>query len=169
MIYCGARNDPEIWPLRAILNILLKVAQIDMNIKTDAKPVENFRENEQRPEFILILGPKWHLRPIFSTHLKVLATSMWSNTQMKPVKRFLKKRTYIRILTDVGTPKWPRIWASEAHVVHISESSSNEHIKQDYCEPRATFWTKYSKTWILPYLEAQNFCPPGPIFYTPTK
>ena len=61
-------------------------------------------------------------------------------------------------------PKWPRIWAFEAHVVHISESSSNEHIKQDYCEPRATFWTKYLKTWILPYLEAQNFWPPGPIF-----
>ena len=44
--------------------------------------------------------------------------------------------------------------AFEGHIVHISESSSNEHIKQDWCESR---WNYFN----IKYLE--------PIFYTPTK
>ena len=41
-------------------------------------------------------------------------------------------------------------------IVLISESSSNEHMKQDYCESRVNFLTKYSKPWITTHLEAQN-------------
>ena len=38
------------------------------------------------------------------------------------------------------SPKWPRNWAFEAHIVYISESSRHEHIKQDWCrESRAKF------------------------------
>ena len=53
-------------------------------------------------------------------------------------------------------PKWPRNWALEAHIVHICESSSNDHNKQDWCKSRGNFLTKYFKTWILTPLEAQN-------------
>ena len=49
MIYLGTQHDPEIWPLRPILNTPLKVAHMDMYTKTDAKPVENFWEYDERP------------------------------------------------------------------------------------------------------------------------
>ena len=58
MFYFGAQNDPEIGPLRPTFNTPLKVAQINMKTKTDAKTVEIFWENDQRPKFLLILGPK---------------------------------------------------------------------------------------------------------------
>ena len=51
MFYFGAPNNPEIGPLRPIFNTLLK-AQIDMQTKTDAKPVEN---DQKRPEFLIII------------------------------------------------------------------------------------------------------------------
>ena len=56
MIYLGAQNDPEIGPLGPIFNTPLKLAQIDMYTKPDAKLVENFWENGERPEFWLIWG-----------------------------------------------------------------------------------------------------------------
>ena len=58
MINFGAQNDPESGPLKPIFNTPLKVAHIDMYTKTDVKPVDNFLENDQRLEFLLILGPK---------------------------------------------------------------------------------------------------------------
>ena len=51
MIYLGAQNDPEIGPLGPIFDTPLKLTQIDMCTKTDAKPVDFFLENDQRPEF----------------------------------------------------------------------------------------------------------------------
>ena len=87
MIYLGAQNDPEIGPLGPIFNTPLKVAQINMFTKTDAQPVGNFLENDQRPEFLLIWGPKR-----------------------------------------------PKIWASEAHILHTSKSTWNEHVRQYCCE-----------------------------------
>ena len=51
-------EDPEIGPLRPTFNKPLKVAQIDVYTRTDAKPVEKFWENDQRPEFLHIWGPK---------------------------------------------------------------------------------------------------------------
>ena len=88
MIDFGAQNDPKIGPLGPIFNTLIKVAQIDMYTKTDAKPVGICLENNQRPGFLLIYGaqcgPKiGPLRPIFSTYLKLFAMSMWSNTDVK--------------------------------------------------------------------------------------
>ena len=32
-------------------------------------------------------------------------------------------------------PNWPQKWVSWVHIVHIFESSSNEHIKQDWMNP----------------------------------
>ena len=57
VFYFGAQNYPDIGLLRPTFNIPLKVAQIDMYTKNDAKPLENFWENDQRLEFLLILGP----------------------------------------------------------------------------------------------------------------
>ena len=105
------------------------------------------------------IGP---LRPIFSTYLKVLAMSIWSNTDVKPVKYFWKVMKHQNFDLFWG-PKWPRNWTFGAHIVHISENSSNEHIKQYWCESRGNFLTKYSKTWILTHLEAQN----GPQIWSP--
>ena len=59
MFYLGAQNDPEIGPLRLILNIPLKVAQIDMLTKTDAKPVESFEKMTKDRNFHLFWCPKW--------------------------------------------------------------------------------------------------------------
>ena len=61
MFYFGAPNDPEIGPLRLKFNTPLEAAQIDMETKTRAKLIENFWENEQRPEFLLVWGP--HVAP----------------------------------------------------------------------------------------------------------
>ena len=69
-------------------------------------------------------------------------------------------------------PKWPRNWASESHIVHTSESSSKEHIKQDWCASRGNFATKYSKMWIVTHWRtemAHKFGPLAPIVYTHTK
>ena len=39
-----------------------------------------------------------------------------------------------------GGPKWPKNWASEAHILHTSESNWNEHVKKYCYEPVKTFW-----------------------------
>ena len=107
-------------------------------------------------------GPKiGPLRPIFHTSQKVLAISMWSNTDVKTVKTFdsenvLTKCPKFRILTHFRVQSGPKMCAVGAHIVHIFESSSNEHIKQDWCESRGNFITKYSKTWNLTHLKAPN-------------
>ena len=50
MFYFWDQNNLKIEPVRSIFN------------KTDAKPEETFWENVQRPEFVLILGPKVALK-----------------------------------------------------------------------------------------------------------
>ena len=71
-------------------------------------------------------------------------------------ENFLRKWPNTRNLTNFGAQKRPTNWDFAAHIFHISENSSNKHIKQDWCESRANFLTKYSKTCILTHLEAQN-------------
>ena len=147
-----------------------------MHTKTDAQPVRIFFRKWPKTGILTYLGaqsgPKIGLlRPIFSTQLKVLGMSMWSNTVVKPVKTFWEITKHQKFFLLWG-PKWPRNWAFEAHIFHFSEGSSIAHIKQDWCESRPNFLTKYSKTWILTHLEAQNgpkFGPLVPLFYTPTK
>ena len=77
-----------------------------MYTKTDAKPLEKFWENDQRPEFDLFgaqSGPKIRpLRPIFSTHIKVLGMSMWSNAVVKPVRTFLESDQTPEICLTLG-------------------------------------------------------------------
>ena len=46
-----AQNDTKIGPPMPIFNTPLKVAQIDMNTKTDSKPVENFEKMTKDRDF----------------------------------------------------------------------------------------------------------------------
>ena len=103
-------------------------------------------------------GPKiGPLRPIFHTPLKVFTMRIWSNTDVKPVETFWESDQSPEFLHTLGSKMAKKNWAFEAHIVHISESSSNEHIKQDWCESRGNLLTKLSK--ILIWF----------IFYTPTS
>ena len=65
--------------------------------------------------------------------------NMWSNTDVKPVKTFLRKWPKTGIFTYFGAQNGLEIGPQ---IVHISESNSNEHIKQDRCESRGNFLTK---------------------------
>ena len=134
------------------------------------KTSRKFWENDQNPEFWGVKsGPKIRpLRPIFCTHLKVLAIRMWSNINVNSVKTFWESDQTPEFWLTLGLINW----AFEAHVLLISESSSNQHIKRDWCESRAKCLTKYSKTWIFTHLQAQNgpkFGLMGPVFCTPKK
>ena len=78
------------------------------------------------------------LGPTFYTPLKVVAMSTWNNTDVKPVKTFWENNQRPEFWACFGTKNW----ASDAHTAHISESSSNEHIKQDWWESRGNALTK---------------------------
>ena len=52
---------------------------------------------------------------------------MWSNTVMKPVKTFWESDQTLEICLNLG----PKMAQTKAHILHISESSSNAYIKQD--------------------------------------
>ena len=86
-------------------------------------------------------GPKFGpLRPIFSTHLKVLAMSMsWKQYWCETSQNLWESDQTPNFLYLRWGPKWPRNWVFEAHILHISESSTNEHKKQDWCESRVNF------------------------------
>ena len=56
--------------------------------------------------------------------------SIWNNTDVKPLETFWENDQRPQFYTY----SVPKIWAFEAHIIYISESSSNEHIKQDWCE-----------------------------------
>ena len=53
-----------------------------------------------------------------------------------------EKMTKVQNFYSLWGPKWAKNWVIEAHILHISESSSIEHIKQDWCESRGNFSTK---------------------------
>ena len=161
MINFGAQNDPEIGPLRPIFNAPLKIAQIDKYTKTDVNPVKTFWENDQRPEFSLILGPKV-IQKLGLWGADILNTS--KSTCNEHVKQYwcvtseniLRKWPNTRIFTYFGAQNDPEIEPLRPILYTSLKSSSKEHIKHDWCETRGNFLTKYSKSWILLHLEAQN-------------
>ena len=69
--------------------------------------------------------------------------------------------------------KWPRNWASEAIIQHISKSSSNWHVNQDWCETSGKILRKWPKTGIFTYLGGgpkwPKIGPLRPIFSTHLK
>ena len=117
MIYLGAQNDPEIGPLVPIFNTPLKVAQIDIYTKTDAKPVDFFLEMTKDRNFDLF-----------------------------------------------GGPKWPKYWASEAHILHTYKSTWNEHVKQYCCETSENVLRKWPNTRNLSYFGGPKMGLWGPYF-----
>ena len=143
IIICfGAQNDPEIGPLSPIFNIPLKIAPIGLLPKTDTKPVKQFWENDQRPEKIpKFRGPKSLWGPYSPHILKYLqwaceAILKWN--QWKRFEKVIKDKNFDLL----WGPKWLRNWAFETHIVHLSESSSNRHIEQDWCESRGKFFAE---------------------------
>ena len=129
------------------------------------KPVKKFWENDQRPNIYLLWGPKiGPLRPIFHIPLKVLAMSMLSNTDVKSVKTF-REVEKSRIWLTSGVRNGLKLDV-EAHIVHISESTSNEHLKQNWCEPEGTFLQNSRKPEFLLICRPKNLGRWGPIFYT---
>ena len=117
MIYLGAQNDPEIEPLGPIFNTPLKhvkVAVIDMYTKTDAQPVGNFWENDQRPEFWLIWGgAKWPKNRASEAYILHTSKSTW-NEHVKQYccetsENFLRKWPNTRNFSYFGTQNGPEI------------------------------------------------------------
>ena len=116
-------------------------------LKNTGEPVNTFWENDQGHEFWLIWGPKMDpkldLGGSYSTHRwKYLqwaceAILMWR--QWKPFEKATKVQNFYLL----GFQNGPKIAPLKP------ESTSNEHIKQEWCESRGNFLMRYSKTWIL--------------------
>ena len=72
---------------------------------------------------------------------------MWNNTNVKQLKTFWESgQTGTSIFTFFAAQNGLKMGL----IVHICESSSNEHKKQEWWESKRNFLTKYSKTWIFP-------------------
>ena len=83
--------------------------------------MESNWEHDWRPELWSISGPQndseiGPLRPIFNTPLKVAQIDMLTTNQWKMFENITKDRNY-DLFWD---PKWPKNWASEVHILHIS-------------------------------------------------
>ena len=93
---------------------------------------ENFLRKWPKTWILTYLGGQNWLRPIFPKPLKVLAMSMWTILMREQWKLWESYQSPEFWLTFWG-PRWPKNLAFDvkAHIVHISESSSNDYIKQD--------------------------------------
>ena len=93
---------------------------------------------------------------------------MWSNTDMKPVKTFWENDQRPEFVIIFGS-KWLQNLASEAHIPHTTENTSNEHVKQYWCKTSENVLRKWLKSKILTYFGVQNGSQIGPfrpILYT---
>ena len=68
-IYSGAQTGPKIGPLSPIFSTHLEALAMSMWSNTDVKPVKTFYENDERPDFWLILDPKIAPKLGFDAHL----------------------------------------------------------------------------------------------------
>ena len=111
--------------------------------------------------FLAQIDPKiGHLRPILKTHLKAAQNDMHTTT----VETFWENDQ-----KPFSGPEWPKNWASETYIQHISKSTCNEHLK---CETRENVLRKWPKPRILTYLGGQNDPKIGPLrpaFHAPLK
>ena len=53
-------------------------------------------------------------------------------------------------------PKWPENWTSEAHILHTSKSTCNEHVKQYWCEINDTFCENDRSPDFFNYFGVEN-------------
>ena len=129
----------KIGPLRPIFNTPLKVAY-QVWYETSG----TLLENDQRPEFLLILQSE---RPQnWASGAHILHTS--KSTCSEHVKQywcetvnFLRKWPTTEFWLTLGPRKAHELvlWC---HNIHISKNSFNTHLKQDWCEFRGSFFTK---------------------------
>ena len=115
-------------------------------------------------------GPKiGPLRPIFQyLQWACEAIMMWNQWKL------FEKVTKVQNFDILWGPKWPKNWAFEAHIVHISESCSNDHKKARLMWIQGKLFNKIVENlnifWLIWRSKmAKKFGPLGPIFYTPTK
>ena len=91
---------------------------------------------------------------------------MHTKTDAQPVEIFWEN-DQDRNFHLFGGPKWPQNWASEAHILHTSKSTWNEHVKQYCCETSENFLRNYQTPQIFltsgPKI-AQKLGPWGPYF-----
>ena len=91
---------------------------------------------------------------------------MHTKTDAQPVEIFWEN-DQDRNFYLFGGPKWPQNWASEAHILHTSKSTWNEHVKQYCCETSENFLRNYQTPQIFLTLGpkiAQKLGPWGPYF-----
>ena len=79
------------------------------------------------------IGP---LRLIFNISLNAAQIGRYTKTDAKPVENFEKITKDQNFYLYLG-PTWPTKRASEAHILQISYSTYNEHVKQYWCETSA--------------------------------
>ena len=126
----GPKVAPIIGPMRPKFTTHIKVVATSMWNNTDVKPM--IWENDQKPEFLFNwrskMSPKLGPRGPYSTHRwKYLQWACESILMWSPFEKLTKVQNFDLL----WCPKWPKNGAFEALIVHISESSPNEHIKQD--------------------------------------
>ena len=149
-----------------------------MQAKTDVKPVENFEKmTKDRIFFLLIWRPRVAQKLnlwgplIFPTYTKVhvfakfglwgaymphtteSTCSVWNNTDVKAVKTFWE--TKVQNFDLRWGPKWPKNWNFEAHIVHISESSSELQVRPVWTQRKIFNKIVKNLNFSLPHLEAQ--------------
>ena len=144
-----------------------KIPPVNMKNKNDGKIwIMTYLGAQNDPE----IRP---LRSIFNTPLNTPHQDWWACEAIRMWKQWKLVEKVIKYQNcDLcWGSKCPSNWAFETHIAHISESSSTEHIKQDWCESRGNFFHKI--------FENENFGsfgdPKWPknldiwIFDTPTK
>ena len=125
----------------------------------------------------LFVGPKWPGNWASGANIQHTSKSSsnwhvhqdWCETSGQFFEKMIKDRNFDLF----GGPKWPKNWASEAHILHIYKSTWNEHVKQYVCETTSgKFFWKWPNTRDLSYFGAQNGREIGPsrhIFCTSLK
>ena len=86
-----------------------------------------------------VIGP---LRPIINTQLTC-------RPRLKIFEKMPKVRHSFYLF---WAPSDPKSWTPEAHILHTSKSTCNEHVKQYWCETSENCLKKMTKVWILIYL-----------------
>ena len=124
---------------------------------------DNHREKNDKIinlNFDSFRGPKWpNIFGASEAHIPHKSTcndhvkQYWCETS----ENFLRNWPKTRIMTPLKAQNLPHKWASEAHIAHIPEDNTNEHIRQDWRESKGHFfYKKKPNPWILIHLEAQN-------------
>ena len=124
----GPNVAQKIGSLRPKLSTHLKVLSLSMCSNTDVKPLKTFWENNQRPEFLLILGPP-QMAPKYgrwcSYSTQCCKNLQWSCEAILMWKQWklVEKVTQVQNFDLLWGPKWPKKCTLEARIVHISKSS----------------------------------------------